>query len=360
MPNLTLVGYGDICKVKSFVSSIQKTLNNFCVEHSVNVYNLDTLGRAECNPDLLIKKGRVSLSTIKSSYDKDYWGVIKCSNYDELYSNFFGSISHSGHCPQSLSYNKTNFLKVIKTRFNSTSDEADLDDDFPPCDFTVKYRYECMEQRDSYAIIEWCFKRNSEYVEDSILIKYFNAIISELDNTCSDTFKSAYITNLPSDINIMHHYVYGRYDKHDLSSYLLGAEYSVYMCKNIAQKCFDMAITPTDDFSLIELNNGLQCNANVKFDEFDSNSRKILTDVFRDFLMPAYGLYDWSDISQYGKCVNYLPKEMYIYTDDPGINMFDMIDPCIVFSYNMDIDKIMDDSRNLYHFTLIDHYLLRS
>lgn len=329
MLNLMLVGFGENDKIKELLSSVRKQLQVFFDEFQTNIYNLDTLYKAESNLDLLKKRGRLSFSTLKDDVEKEYWGTINCKDYNSLYLKWFGNLGREKRSGN-LYYSKINLKKVLI----EMRDEKDEEDAI--YDFMIRYKYGISSQKKKcYSIIEWRIDEKTKKITPKDILGRFNKIISILDENFPGVFMSAYITNVSTELSISHLNLYEQFDLDNLDERILGIEYSTYIGKNICAQNKNTENLNLSNFFVDTLKNGVQYTSRDNPLDFDEKLRESALPFFESVLIPAYSIHEWSQLSNLRKKYDQLPQMVHVYTDD-----FSPLDPLIVFSFGMEHDYL--------------------
>ena len=329
MPNLVVVGIGDNSEIRKMIKLVQKLFSSFCNEWDANVYNLDTLDRAECDKNLLKKKGCLSFSTTKHTFSKQYFGIIGCEDYDELYSRWFETRSNGEYVPHPRwYYNRTLLEEIVKEKFDPNNKEESFSDS----DIVIKYHYErCENSTNEYVVFQLGVDNNCIKTEKNHILSQFNDIIKMLDENCPSIFVSGYITNLTMEYPISHMTLYEFFSADDLKTYILGVEYSIYMGDALHQRYRNVTEMRAEGFSINDLKNGVQYTSNVDIDAFNDEHRTKLLDILENALIPAYGCFDWDGLCRMEKRACPLPTMVHVYVDDVSWRS-----PLIMFPYKLD------------------------
>lgn len=334
MSNLVIVGIGDDREIKEMIKLVQKLFSSFCKEWDANVYNLDTLYKAECDKNLLKKKGRLSFSTTKYTFSKQYWGIMGCEDYDELYSRWFETRCDGEYVPHpKWYYNRTLLEEIVKEKFDlDYKEEA-----FQNSDILIKYHYDrCMNSTNEHVVFQLSVHNSCVKADKTRILSQFNSIIKILDEKCSSVFTSSYISNLTMEYPISHVALYNFFNVDDLENYILGAEYSVYIKDELYQRYRNITEMRAEGFSLNKLENGVQYTSDVDIDAFNNEHRTKLLEVLKNALIPGYGYFDWDELCRLEKRACPLPTMVRVYVDNQSWSS-----PLIMFPYKLD-NKCVD------------------
>lgn len=331
--NFVVVCYGAIENVNKAVNYVKNALKVYLSIDNVNIYDLDTLWKAEAMPDLLVKKKSFSFRTAKTCCDKCYIGYFNCCDYAKLHKHLFASSKDILSVPpQTPYYSKKNLLELLNKRANN--EVAGEQEIF--YDFAINYHYEILEDGKSYAKIEYYLNSICAKNDISCHLAWCDSIIRDLDLQFSECFQSAYISYNHPNNSVLHKSIYKTYDIHCLNQFVLGAEWLVYFSNNIWNRLEEETLQKLSELvSVRPLANGCQYKSNVDIQLFDNMSREKISNILTTVIMPAFGIYSWSELCQSSLVGMYFPQVVYVYFDRYNVD-----DPTIVFSYNMDSDKI--------------------
>ena len=327
MLNLILVGSGNDLKIKEMLCLIQKQVRIFCDTTSSNIFDLDTLWKAESNPNLLQKKNTFRFPKLKGSIKKKFWGTKKDKDTAELYAKWFEPLCWDYTRPQQIVYySKERFIKVISGLVHENCEERVA----PVYDFEIDFQYDCLDARNSYCIIMW--RISTEAFESNYILKLFDILIRKLDNQVS-VFSSAYITKSSGDLPLSHLELYNNFDINLLGTHILGIEYSFYIGNNIP--IHGDLQNGLVDYSSTSLSNGMQYTSNFDIHQFSKRPKTNIPHDLEKFLIPAYSVLRWSQLCNIKSHYKSLPKTISVYSDD----LFPF-DPLIVFSFGIEKEKL--------------------
>ena len=328
MINFVITGIGAENDVQAMIKLVQRLFNSLCTKWNANVYNLDTLGRAESDSKLLHRKGRLSFSTTKCIVSKEYWGIIECEDYEELYNRWFKIKPCREYVPRTRWYYNRDLLKeLVKEKFDLDYRE----ELFKESDIVIRYEYnQCENNTNSYVVLQLSVDNNDK-IDPNITLIQFNDIIKMLDEKYPSVFASAYITNLAVDYPISHVALYEFFKPDDLSKYILGAEYAVYIGDILYHKYANLEGMQAEGFSFEKLKNGIMYTSDVCIDDFNDKHRKNLECIFETAFIPGYGYYDWDELCELEKRACPLPTVVHVYVDNNS-----WCSPLIMFSYKLD------------------------
>lgn len=327
MLNLVLVSYGDKKRIAQFASLIQNKFNQLISENNGNVYDLNTLWKAESNICLLRIKGKLDFPT-KKYIEKEYWGTLGRTNYDDLYSRWFSSnTDEESFCAQSISYCQTNLVSLLKRMFVTPKRKGKT----LLYDVRVRYQYGETDNDKTFCIIELCLNQSLCSFD---FLGFSQHLIHVLDETFSDVFVSAYITNnikYPvSNLSLLK-----EFDANVLDSKILGVEYSFYMHNSIKALNSHYNCVESTNYRIKKLSNGIQYVFNGDVLEFESASNKPATVFFKSILIPAYRVFNWSDLCELKESFSEIPEMVSVYYDSHSPT-----DPTIVFSSGYTISQL--------------------
>ena len=330
MLNLALVGYGSQSRILENIEYIQKQFRLFIKEQNAHVYNLERLGRAECNPELLKSKGRLQFSTRAGRADAEYWGMFPIEDYDELYTRWFvrNSDSSRGGWPRRIPYSKANLeavmQKMVGEKYEPLSEP-------PQCDFSIRFRFGGITTDEDYYIIEWTMQKSS--LTDDAMLSRFNAWIALLDKEFPDTFVSAYITNRYYDSPTAHTALYKDFDLDRLGLYALGVEYSMYFGNALRQRHKECLKKAEEYFEPSDRENGTQYTYRGSLPAFNTAVQNELYKKLSDMLIPGWFHWSWYYFCQQQECFRKLPERLSVYR-----NKYYYSEPFVVVSFGMDDD----------------------
>ena len=383
MKNLVIVGLGNTQKIRSFVSDVEKEINKYYKEYNVNIYNEDTIERAQFNPELLQRRGRFSLNTNKSVYNKTYFGVFDC-NYDVLYNKLFHQIDNPFR-DEIPSYDDESYVKFFQqidiSSFNRTppsndemlrrvynafykndeasqSDKVVSADDIDPDrlhkddDFSLEYSFEYLNwiKSEAYFTLIW---RNNEKNKPEL----FNDIeqlylqkIKRYDHDYGDILASAYITNGDTNAPTEYTFLYNKYcnEMEKFGEYLLGVEWTVYIGKRIKGR--ESIEKDLKDFSVEILENGKLIKSDCKLSDYNDENRREMMLFIGDLLLPCAGNYQSCTLRRM-RPVFCTPKAVAI-TKDVYLPQFDTMEVWISSKDDFDFDnlQILNDSCETFVF----------
>lgn len=331
--NFIIVAHGVTENVNQLVKCSEKAFKTQLAACCANLYDLRTLERAEAIPELLNKPNRFSLQTAKSYWDKSYIGYFHCADYGKLYEHLFSSPKEDFVVPMPPPhYSKNNLLQLLHEK----SSNGDRNEQGVFYDFEIEYHYELLEPGKSFATIT-CHL-NSACVKDDMLphLDWFDAMIQQLDARFPDCFQSAYISFNHPDRAILHTNLYKTYDIHCLNRYILGAEWSVYCSRRIWSHLEKADLQKlAENVSLQSLQNGWQYKAKSDIKDIDGTLRDKLEEALKNVLVPAYGIYSWSELWNSAHAIGRWPQKIHVHAEYDNLD-----DPTIVFLYNMDVNEI--------------------
>lgn len=336
MLNLVIVGCGNKLKLVEFVSAIRNGLKPF-INEGDNIYDLNTLYKAESSPEHLKKKGILKFPTHKD-IKKTYWGLIAPIDYDGIYSNWFSSLKYSyDFLMQDFYYSEQNLLGLLKKIFFFETAKKEM----LPCDFIIQYEYGILPMEKSFCIVELQFSDDAVCSNFSSVINQFQKLIVALDELYSDVFTSAYVTNnANSAIDTLD--LMPKIDFVALESKILGVEYSFYISKKLLQS--NATQPQLNTFSTTWHVNGIQYTSNSSFNEFNYHLSEQELSSLGDLIMPSYGVYNWSDLCKTRKQYMKRPEMISIYYDK-----YSPTDPIVVFSsgYTPEDLDVLDEVSDL-------------
>lgn len=330
MLNLVLVGYGSQSRVCENIECIQQQLRLFLKEQNAHVYNLERLGRAECNPELLKSKGCLQFSTRKGYADTCYWGMFPIEDYAELYTRWFVTDPNPPQRtrPRYIPYNKANLETIIQ---NMVGEKYAPLSDPPRCDFSIHYRFGGRDADKYYYIIEWTTQESS--LTDDEMLSQFNAWIALLDEQFPDTFVSAYITNHYYDSPTAHTALYNDFDLDRLDLYALGVEYSMYIGNALPLRYEECLKKAAEYFEPCDRENGTQYIYRGDPSDFNTAVQNELHKKLSDMLIPGWFHWSWYYFCQQQESFRQRPKLLSVYR-----NKYCYSEPFVVVSFGMDND----------------------
>jgi hypothetical protein len=193
-----------------------------------------------------------------------------------------------------------------------------------------------LEERCAYAFTAFQIKENLVKDDFDGYLNWLRSVIVSLDSSFSDVLQSAYITLNPSHMPITHTTVYSEYDFTLCNRYLLGAEWYIYLGKSIASYLDPQTSNQLKEVAVLEaLGNGMTCTANVSILSFGGRLRVQMSNILKELLIPAFGVYNWFDLHRQEWTVYYLPQTIHVYYAPCS-----KYNPTIVFSHRCDADEI--------------------
>lgn len=331
--NLSIVGFGENERVYQFLQKAKAQLSSLFTTLPVAFYSLETLKRAEGNPQLLEKKvALTSLRITKKDFAREYVGFVNQFEDAELYDYLFASEYNDAAfwnkdwvpCPY---YSINNLSAIVHEKFG----QDDEDKEVTFADVSVEMTHKILPSGKSFAKVD-C-KIGAYLCENSLedYTRKLQDIVKTLDMHCPDTLHSAYISLNYPDMAITRQRVYRYYDPEVLERYILGAEWYVYLSKRIYLE--PKMLENVERFAAAEKTaNGIVLMANTNIATFGADYRKKVSGALESILIPAVGEYCWSGLHHQRWRVNELPQRIDVFSDAHNIE-----DPIVVMSHNCDI-----------------------
>ena len=326
--NLTVVGFGNLegsaNLIKHFKDSIYGRFKKY-----VDFYSLDSLDRAEIEPERLNKTSKMMFHC-SEDISKTFLGFSSDKSIDERHRVLFGSRSSFDleyFLTPTPSLSKEALTKSCEEKFGSVNVYEEAFDH----DITVSFRTEPTHDSRVYTEIRCSVSPRPEFPFD--VVEYFVEMIENAGQFFPDELCSAYISYAPEHMSVTHTAIYFRYDRPNVTEYILGGEWFVYMGKGIKNKLgTDKLNTIAKQAFVAEYENGISYKTNCDISDFDKY-RGCLNALLDDILIPSYGEIGWEDLCKGSIRYAIRPKNIHVFRLAPNMER-------IILSHNCSIEDI--------------------
>ncbi len=331
--NLTLIGCGDRNAVLDMLHCAKNALVAYAKSLPIYLYSDTALDRAEAKSELLFCKRFPMIRISNGDFEKDFYGFADYIDYSDLYNYLYKSPSQAAEWQHVDYYSPKGLSNIIHDRFSGP--DEDLEETF--CDFHLRLAHTLRDNQKSFARIECQISEPLMGEEISTHVEKLKEMIRSLDSGCSDGFHSAYLSFNYPELAIVHNKLYPVFDEELCDQYLLGAEWCVYSCRSID---LDMGDKDRDQLSSVmegePLTSGTLHTAKCSITDFTPHIRKKLYAIFQKQLVPAYGIYSWSQLHRLSWSSSCLPEQILVFR-----NPFQTTDPDIALSFHYNPQKMM-------------------
>lgn len=319
MLNMTLIGFGKKDSVYRFLQEAKNRIIRYTSAFPVVLYSEAVLAAGESEPEKLNKNATIRLS--KDTFSRRYYGFLDSTTVEKRYRHLYVSKEHflSSKCGY---YSRQALTRVIHQRFDS--EPIDPEDNF--CDLEIRFTYEMLDNGEAFAEVIFRVRDamlNSGVENEAVKLR---DMIEDLDSNCPDALSSAYVS---VGFPIAHTRIYPDYDSLLCQNHILGAEWYVYVNRRIHP-----------EFTGIEayverLKNGFSYTAKVPINDFRVTD---FDGVLDELLVPAVGIYSWSELCCGNWRLSYLPKFISVFYDP-----WSPTDPTVVLSNTTNIEEYLQE-----------------
>ena len=214
--NLTVIGLCDTENFADFVKYFKDEIYHSFKDHA-DFYNLDSLGKAEADPNQLKKTSKITFK-LSDDISKTFLGFSADKSIEERYKQLFGT-PISRFDPMQFfaplpSYTNELLVQVIKEKFGAVNlcEEPFLND--------ISVSFE--SQADSKVFVEVRCSVSPSFDLPFDVAARFSDIIEKADLHFTEELCSAYISYAPERMSITHTSICFRYDRQKASEYIFG------------------------------------------------------------------------------------------------------------------------------------------
>ncbi|MBQ3183894.1 MAG: hypothetical protein IJB57_09530 [Clostridia bacterium] len=327
--NLTVVGSCEAEKTAAFVKYFKDEIYSSFKDYT-DFYNLDSLAGCEADPQKLNKTSKMVFRNSNEFY-KTFLGFSSDKSIDERYKILFrtpSSFDLQYFLTPIPPYTNELLTRIMQEKLGTTN----LYDE--PFRHDISVNFAAWPDSKIYVEIKCSVSPNFDLPFD--VLCRFGDIIEKADSLFSDEFCSAYVSYAPEHMSVTHTAICFRYDRQNVSEYILGGEWFVYMGKQIKDKLDPERIKAISKYaSVTEYENGISYKADCDIADFDKY-RSYYHCLLNDLLIPAYGEISWEQLTkgsaQYALC----PSKVYVFNN----NMIEKFGPDIVLAHNCSIEDV--------------------
>ena len=326
--NLTVVAFCEKERAANLIKHFKDEIYGSFKEH-IDFYNLDSLGRAEVEPERLKKMSKM-IFCCSDDFHKTFLGFASDRTIAERHKILFGtrsSLDLKYFLTPTPKLTKESLTKISEERFGTYNRFGESFDH----DITVSFKTEPTQDSRGYTEISCAV--SPRLIVPFDVIECFIEIIEKADRLFPDELCSAYISYAPEHMSVTHKSMCFRYRRQNVTEYILGAEWFVYMGKQIKNKPDAEILTSISNHaSVTEHENGISYKATCDISEFDKY-RSYFHTLFDDLLIPAYGEIGWEEICKGTVHYAVRPKCIHVFRLAPNFER-------IVLSHNCSIEDI--------------------
>ena len=328
--NFIVVNYGEQEAVDKSVKFLEKLTREVLAKNKIILLD-ESCEKAEANPDLLTKSKSLRFKTSCNYHQKCYFGFFDVTDFEKLWQHLFSMPSEINL--NDIKSNYTYYSKSKLLELLTNEPEFPILPSENAFDLLIDYSYTKDEYGKIYSKIG--FHINEICIDDlPYLINRINEVITLLDLNHPSAFQSAYISLGCNDKPIIHNALYKSFSYCNLYEYILGTEWSVYFSRRIYDKIPAKEQNALAKLAEVKmLNSGVQYIADTDIKEFSNITRRKISSILCNILMPAFGTYSWFCFCSHSHEMFYSPKGVAVYYNEYSPN-----DPIIVFFYNIDFN----------------------
>lgn len=279
MLSLCIVVYGKE-NLSCFIAFLQNELKDFIKHHSASFYNLNSLWKAEANPELLKKNSRIVFPLTDTTCE--FWGFFHVQNWNTLYSTLFSPIEtnesiYYEHKYEHKYYTTAHLKSILRQIVHPF---INIDHEKNPYDFSITYSSDSINDSKRVCIIG--IDINST---DLKAFEFFRHFVCKLDTFFPDVFLSAYIDD-------SYHLNFDfKFDSEMLTRRIINTGKAFYVSDNLQMPIFSANETMFQQYMSSRMKNGTWFTQNDLCMQTNYDSTQLY-----DLLLPQYMVVDWTNL----------------------------------------------------------------
>lgn len=349
--NFTLIGYGTYHSVREFSKFTKRKLLDHISNLDINLYDLQTLIKAEANSSLLMQHSKMTFRISSVAVTKEFLGFKNNCDTNKLYNFLYNYNPSNLLFPHSTYYTKKNLTALLQKLF----DQQDYDSESTAYDCNIKISLNPINDQHAYVKIE--YRINEVCIDSNFLpfLSWINLLIEELDAKFPNCFHSAYVSYNYPRMSIVHECMYEQCDLTLIHQSILGIEWMGYINNIILARLSTYDYKKLTELAQIKtLSNGVVYQVNADISAFDKIHRSKLMNALNSLIIPAFSCHNWANLCCQSWNISYAPKRIDVYYNPDDSNC-----PEIIFSHNYAIDQIQS-ILGLYSNQLISTFISKN